>query len=278
MAARYADLHLHTHYSDGSDSPARVVERAVAAGLSAIAITDHDTLAGLPEGEAAARDAGLEFLRGVEISASQGAHEVHILGFGVRLDDAELTAALQKLGDGRHERSAKMVDKLNALGIPITFDAVTAQAGPGGAIGRLHIARELHATDHVKTVQDAFNRFIGAGKRAYVPKTRLSCERGIELIHGAGGLAFLAHPGIGTTHTILPKLLTFPFDGIEVYHSKHSPGKSDGYLQLAKERGLLVTGGSDCHGDIKGQEEMGKTKLAWEWYNRIVQRLATEDR
>jgi hypothetical protein len=277
-AKRYADLHLHTHYSDGSDAPARVVERAVAAGLSAIAITDHDTLAGLEEGEAAARATGIEFLRGVEVSASHGKHEVHILGFGVRLDNADLNTELQRLCDGRHERAVKIVEKLNALGIPITLDAVTVHAGPGAAVGRMHIARELSAGGHVKTVQDAFNRYIGAGKRAYVPKARLSCERAIELIHGAGGLAFLAHPGIGTTHTILPSLLTFPFDGIEVYHSKHSPGQSDAFLQLANERGLLITGGSDCHGEIKGQAEMGKVKLAWEWYNRIARAVVAKGR
>jgi len=273
MAARYADLHLHTHYSDGSDSPERVVERAVAAGLSAIAITDHDTLAGVDEGEAAARAAGLEFLRGVEVSASNGKHEVHILGFGIRLDDADLNAALTHLCDSRNERAVKMVERLNALGIPIALDAVTAHAGPGAAIGRMHVARELHAAGHVKTVQDAFSRYIGVGKRAYVSKSRLTCERVIDLIHGAGGHAFLAHPGIGTTHTILPKLLTLPFDGIEVYHSKHSPGQSDAYLQLAKERGLLVCGGSDCHGDTKTYPEMGKVKLSWEWYTGIVEAI-----
>ncbi|MCL4694506.1 MAG: PHP domain-containing protein [Candidatus Hydrogenedentes bacterium] len=274
MTARYADLHLHTHYSDGSDSPARVVERAVAAGLSAIAITDHDTLAGVEEGEAKARAAGLGFLRGVEISASHGKHEVHILGFGVRMDDAALNDALQRLCESRNERAAKIVERLNGFGIPITLDAVTAHAGPNAAVGRMHIARELHATGHAKSVQDAFNRYIGSGKRAHVPKARLSCEHAIELIHGAGGLAFLAHPGIGTTHTILPSLLTFPFDGIEVYHSKHSPGKSDAFLQLARERNLIVTGGSDCHGEIKGQAEMGKVKLPWEWYSRIAEAIA----
>ncbi len=270
---RYADLHLHTHYSDGSDTPARVVERAVEGGFSAVAITDHDTTAGVLEGETAARAAGLEFLRGVEISAFHGTHEVHILGFGIRLDNLDLDAQLTRLREARETRAAKIVAKLNALGIPVTLDAVSAHAGAGAALGRMHIAHELHSAGRVKTVQDAFDRYLGAGKRAYVPKLRLSCEKAIGLIHHAGGLAFLAHPGIGTTHRILTKLLTLPFDGIEVYHSKHTPGQSDAYLQLAKEKGLLITGGSDCHGEAKGQEEMGKVRLPWDDFTRIQRAL-----
>lgn len=272
-AERYADLHLHTYYSDGSDSPARVVERALEAGFSAIAITDHDTVAGVEEGEAAARAAGIEFIRGTEVSTFYGHSEVHILAFGLRLDDANLGAELLRLTEEREARARLMVQKLNALGIPIAFDAVAARAGSGAAIGRMHVARELHALGRVKTVQDAFNRFLGGGKRAYVPKVGLSCDKALDLIHQAGGLAFLAHPGIGATHRILPRLLVRPFDGIEAYHSKHTPGQTDAYLQLAKERGILVTGGSDCHGNAKTEPEMGKVKLPWEWYQSILESL-----
>ncbi|MCC6698609.1 MAG: PHP domain-containing protein [Candidatus Hydrogenedentes bacterium] len=273
---RYADLHLHTHYSDGSDSPSRVVERAVAAGFSAIAITDHDTLDGVSEGEDAARGAGLGFVRAVEISAGYGKNEVHILGYGVRLDNPELSTTLLHLRESRETRARKTLDKLNALGMPLDFGSVAAQAGPGAAIGRMHIARELNAQGHVKSVQDAFNRFIGAGKRAYVPKTRLTCDHAIELVHGAGGLAFLAHPGIGTTHAILNRLLAHPFDGIEAYHSKHTAGQTDAYLQVAAERGLLVTGGSDCHGTAKTTAEMGKVKLPWARFERLIERLGCQ--
>ena len=137
----------------------------------------------------------------------------------------------------------------------------------------MHIARALHAAGHVKTVQHAFDKYLKPGKPGYVGHPRLECAEAVELIHAAKGLAFLAHPGIGAPVRKLTGLLGLPFDGIECYHSKHSPGKTEMLLQLARERGLLVTGGSDCHGDAKGRAEMGRVRLPMERFHAIVERL-----
>ncbi len=259
----WADLHLHSHYSDGADSPAEVVQRAEELGCSAIALTDHDTVAGVEEGAAAARRAGLVFFAGTEISAQYGKHEVHILGLGVDPAEPKLLAALNTVSAGRIRRAERIVERLRGLEIPITMEDVAKRAG-SGAMGRIHIAQELFAQGYCLTVQDAFDKFIGRGRKAFAPKPALTCDAAIQAIHGAGGAAFLAHPGVGKTGRILTRLLQFPFDGIEAYHSKHTAGEISEYVEAAAAAGLLISGGSDCHGRAKNAPpEMGKVRLAW---------------
>jgi hypothetical protein len=176
------------------------------------------------------------------------------------------------LREARNRRAERIVGKLNAAGVPVTMETLLARAG--GAVGRMHIAREVHALGHARTVQDAFDRYLNAGRRAYVPKARIDCAEALGLIHEAGGLAFVAHPGIGTTRRLLPRLLELPFDGIEAYHCKHGPGHVAEFLELAESRGLLVSGGSDCHGAAKGEPEMGKVRVPVAHYERIRERLA----
>lgn len=239
-----------------------------------MAITDHDTIAALAEARAAAEAFGIEFLNGVEISAAHHGLEVHVLGLGVDPACSTLTDALDGFRQGRIERAEKIMAKLVALGVPIEAQKVFTRA-EGGSVGRMHIAAELHAMGLVPTVQAAFDRYIKGGKPAYVRRPAPSCAGAIELIHAAGGLAFVAHPGIGTMPKLLRTLLNLPFDGIEVYHSRHHPDQSAEFLILARDRDLLVTGGSDCHGAAKGHEpEMGKVRLAWEHYERIKSALA----
>lgn len=269
-------MHLHTNHSDGTDSPARVIERARECGLYAVAITDHDTVSALDEAEQAARAMGIEFLAAVEISATHGRSEVHVLGLGIHRDDAALCSTLDRMRAGRADRVRRIIEKLAARGVAISYEEVAAMSACEGALGRMHIARVMHNRGTVNTVQAAFDQFLGEGKSAFVPKPRLSCAQAIEVIHNAGGLAFLAHPGIGAPRRDLDRFLRLPFDGIEAYHTKHSPGLTDALVQIAAERRLLVTGGSDCHGEAKSPPEMGKVRLPIVYYERIVDALRSQ--
>lgn len=270
----FADLHLHSSYSDGSDTPAEVAARAVALGCAAFALTDHDTIAGVDEARDAAAAAGLGFLPAVEVSAQFAGGELHIVGMGIDIHNGALLASLDEVRNAREQRARRMVERLNTLGVPVEWDRVVEQTG-GGVVGRMHIARAVHEVGAVRDVQAAFDKYIRRGRRAYIDRKRMSCTDAIDLIHGAGGLAFVGHPGIGSLDRKLPRLLALPFDGIEAYHSKHSPGKTAAFLQMAEERGLLVSGGSDCHGTAKRDPEMGKVRVPMECYERIKERLAT---
>lgn len=267
----YADLHLHTHYSDGADPPATVVERARALGFAGIAITDHDTVAGINEAAAAAADSKMAFLPGVEISATYGQIEIHVVGLGIHPGDAVLLEALHTVQEARQHRADRIIGRLNTLGVTITRDEVERVAGGASALGRMHIARALHERGDSKTVQDAFFRYIGRTGKAFIPKRSLSCNKAIDLIHSAGGVAILGHPGVGTTvRHILARLFTLPFDGIEAYHSQHTPGEVTQYLEIARERQLLVSGGSDCHGVKEdGSFEMGKVRIPMRYFEGI---------
>ncbi len=265
---RWVDLHLHTHYSDGADAPAAVAARAAELGASAIAITDHDTLAALPEAAAACASHGIEFLPGVEISSRAGSKELHILGLGVRPDDAPLIATLRRMAAARADRGRRMVERLAQLGVPVSWDDIAGRAG--GVVGRMHIAQAVVAAGHAQTIQDAFDKFIKAGRPAYVPRETLTPREAVDAIHAAGGLAFVAHPGVGDLESRLESLLTEGFDGVEVFHSKHGPHHQQRFATLAAERGLLISGGSDCHGNVKGDGLlMGRVRVPYAVYEAI---------
>ncbi|MBX7256217.1 MAG: PHP domain-containing protein [Candidatus Hydrogenedentes bacterium] len=267
-------MHLHSNFSDGTDAPARVVERAAELGISALALTDHDTVGGVLEAREAARLAGIAFLSGVEITAHFQGFEVHTLGLGIDVHNDALVASLDRLREGRTARAMRIVDKLRGLGIPITFDRVAERAAGEASIGRIHIARELNAMGLCKTVQGAFEKYIGEGRKAYEANPRMPLEKAIELIHDSGGLAFLAHPGIGPVRRRVARLLELPFDGLEAYHSKHSPGQTDEYSRLAEAKGLLVGGGSDCHGATGRKPDMGKVRVPYARFEALNERLS----
>ncbi|HRK35962.1 MAG TPA: PHP domain-containing protein [Candidatus Hydrogenedentes bacterium] len=271
MTTGFADLHLHTLYSDGSDTPERVVERAMEAGVSALAITDHDTVEGVAAAAEAAKRAGLRFLSGTELSAHFDHGDVHILGLGVQIDAPPLLESLDRMRASRAQRAERILERLAARGMPISLDATAHD----GVVGRMHIAQALLAAGHVKSVQQAFDKFLQRGKPGYVAQVKMECATAIDVIHAAGGLAFIAHPGIGAPKRKLSSLLEMPFDGLEAYHSKHSPGLSEMLSQLALDRGLLITGGSDCHGEVKGKAEMGRVRLPLHYFDRICDALAT---
>jgi len=267
----FVDLHLHTCHSDGSDTPEAVVARAVAAGAAAIALTDHDTVAGVVAGRRAAGEAGMGFLTGTEISTWFEGREIHVLGLGINVENRALLAALDDLCDARRNRGRAILARLAVLGMQLP-DSVVASAGESS--GRMQIAQALAAAGHVKKPQEAFDRYLNGGKPAFVPKRSMPIAEAVDLIHGAGGLAFLAHPGLGkTVRKLLPKLLLLPFDGIEAYHISHTPGRVAEFTDLAQERGLLVTGGSDCHGSVKGKPLLGKVQTPLAAYDAICARL-----
>ena len=252
----FVDLHLHTVHSDGTRTPEAVVGLAHQARLSAIAITDHDSLAGLPAGAAAAASCGIEIIPGVELSAVDGRSDVHILGYFVNPETPGLDHELGRLRDGRLDRAERIVARLDELGVSVRLDRVLEIAGTG-AVGRPHIATALVEAGRARSIEDAFDRWLGYHGPAYVPKRALSTADAIALVRGANGVAVLAHPGSLRRDDLIPGLKTMGLAGIEVWHPKHDAGRVTHYTAMADALGLLVTGGSDYHGGGRGQSEVG---------------------
>ncbi len=258
------DLHLHTTHSDGSRTPADVVKLAHGAGVSALAITDHDITTGIPEAMAAGQELGIEIIPGIEISSRHGESELHVLGYFLKWQDPQLNERLMTLRESRHRRNPKIVELLQAAGIDITYDEVRAVAG-SDSVGRPHIARVLMDKKVVTSAKEAFDRFLAEGKPAYVPRDLPSPVDAIRWIREAGGLAVLAHPTWvktveGTLTDLARQLKEQGLAGVEVHYSTHTPRQTRDYLSLAKTLGLLVTGGSDFHGLTKPDIEVGTGK------------------
>jgi len=233
------------------------------AGLSAVALTDHDTLGGLDEAAAAAVRLGVRLVPGVELSAMDGDREVHVLGLHVERS-GPLEDALSTFRDTRVVRAREIVARLNALGVPLTFDAVAAHAG-GGAIGRPHLARALIEEGWARDSRDAFDRYLGAGRPAYVPKHRLDMADAIGLIHAAGGLAILAHPGGEGRRETVQRFVALGLDGLEVRHPGHSAEDVARLTALADFFGLAASGGSDWHGATEGPRVLGAMRVPAVW-------------
>jgi predicted metal-dependent phosphoesterase TrpH len=263
---------MHSTASDGSRSPADVVRAAKAAGLVAIALTDHDSVAGLAEARAAGAELGVRIVNGIELSAVEGDHETHILGLHLA-EPGVLERALEDLRDMRQRRARQIVDKLVALGVLVTFDSVLQQAA-GGAVGRPHVARTLVGEGWATDVRDAFDRYLGAGRPAYVAKEQLDMAHAIAMIHEAGGLAVLAHPGAGGTRERLTALTALGLDGVEVKHPSHSSGDQTRLRTLSEQLGLVVSGGSDWHGAADGPRTIGMMQVPEDWLARQDARVA----
>jgi hypothetical protein len=255
------DLHLHTTYSDGSRSPADVLALAKAAGVSALAITDHDTLDGLPEALEAGKALGIEVIPGIEISSRYEESELHVLGYFLDWHDPELLDRLARLRASRHRRNPRIIDKLNELGLALTYEEVKALARTD-AVGRPHIARVLMDKGYVTSAKEAFDRYLAEGAAAYVPRELPTPSEAIAWIRAARGLPVLAHPswvnanGAGLLK-LCESLKAAGLAGIEVHYSTHKPQQTADYLQIAKQLDLLVTGGSDFHGLTKPDIEVG---------------------
>jgi predicted metal-dependent phosphoesterase TrpH len=247
------DLHTHTLHSDGTFSPRQLVELARERGLDVLAVTDHDTTGGLAEAFLAGADLGVEIVPGVELSTVREGHGIHVLSYYVDEDNPDLAAELQRLREDRLRRGEGMVAKLRELGYPITFERVR-EIAEGGNIIRPHVAQALVEAGVVATVKDAFSEdLIGTGGRAYVEKHALHPVEALALIHRAGGVGVLAHPGTWREASPVPEavvdeLVEGGLDGIEAAHPEHTPEMEQGYVALAERHGLFWTGSSDCHG------------------------------
>lgn len=267
------DLHLHSTASDGILSPRKVVEAAKAVGLSVIALTDHDTVSGVAEAVKAGESVGVRVIRGVELSAHEDSSgkEVHVLGLHVtRLEalDVELSALREK----RSERARLIVERLRELGVAITLEGVLAQSD-GGAVGRPHIARAMIQAGAVADQREAFDRYLGQGRPAFVPKAPFLIEDAIRIIHEAGGIAIWAHPAHTANRERVERLKARGLDGLEVRHPSHSPDAAASLEALCDFLGLVPSGGSDWHGPV-GERTLGGQVIPREWLER-QERLVT---
>lgn len=267
----YVDLHMHSTASDGALPAPEVVASAARASLAAIALTDHDTLAGVPAAAAAGERLGVRVVPGVELSTYDGG-EVHLLGLHISRADV-LETRLASFREGRRTRAARIVERLNELGVAITMDDVLRQAGEeggrgGGAIGRPHIARAMVESGVARNQRDAFDRWLGAGRPAYVEKEHLAMPDAIDLLHAAGGIAVLAHPGAAATRARLQELRDIGLDGVEVRHPGHSAEATARIGALADHLGLLPSGGSDWHGAAEGTRTIGCMDIPGAWLER----------
>lgn len=269
MTPRRIDLHLHTHFSDGTFTPEEVIRRAIEAGLSAISITDHDTLSGLAPARAAAGTA-IELIPGVEITVAFRDRDLHLLGYGFREKDPALNRFLQDARIRRHGRIRTMVDRLKERGVEVTFEEVLAVAGNGDSMGRPHLAEVLLRKGVVGSMPEAFDRFLGDRAPCFVKQATLTVSEAAQMIRQAGGVSVLAHPRRLVEDEWIPELVAAGIQGIEVYHPDHTPAVAEMYRRMATTLGLQITGGSDCHGARKiGGPAIGTVPVSYELLERL---------
>ena len=269
----FADLHLHTTFSDGTFTPEEVVAHGKRLGFAALALTDHDTVEGCERMAAACAAEHIEFIAGSELTAEFGEHELHILGYFLDTQHPRLLNEMAKFQAVRQQRIRDMVARINELGVPLETEAVFALANCR-APGRPHVARALVKANLCANLDEAFERFLKRHRPAWVPKMKMSALDAIALIHEAGGLAVMAHPGLNKCDEVIPELVKAGLDGIECYHTKHTNTTAARYLNFTKQYGLLVTGGSDCHGLSKGKPLIGGIKLPIHYVHKMQKALA----
>lgn len=266
-----ADLHIHTTASDGRLSPGQVIEEAIRAGLSEIAITDHDTVDGLLDiykNRRAVKQ--LAIIPGIEFSTDLPGHEVHILGYGIDIFSSILREQLARLLADRSTRAQKMVAKLNNLGYSIEYDRVLELSGKTSSIGRPHIARALLEKGYFSTISEVFAAVLDKNCPAYVPHYKMDIKTVLEVIKAAGGRSVLAHPGLIGGDCIVEDIINAGVDGLEAYHPTHNTKQISKYLAMAQKYNLLVTGGSDFHG-IPGRypEKLGDFTVSSQFAKKL---------
>jgi predicted metal-dependent phosphoesterase TrpH len=277
------DLHLHTTASDGALTPAQIVQRAGRLGLKVIAITDHDTIAGVAEAQAAGARAGVEVIAGVEINTDVNGGEVHVLGYFVDPGHPELNEKLAVIREGRVGRAKRMAEVLTAMGAPVSFERILQIAGEG-AVGRPHVAQALLEARHVSSLGEAFEKYIGRNSPAYVERMKFTPAEACALIHRAGGLPVVAHPvsfdRYGKIRTrvgeldLLPGMLEEGLAGLEVYYTGYDAITIEVLLKLARQYGLLVTGGTDFHGMRPSEADLGSVYVPMKVVRRLKERHA----
>ena len=270
---RFADLHTHTHHSDGTRSSRDVIDTARGHGITILSISDHDNLAAYFEAKIYADSRDVKLIPGVELSCAWQGHDIHILAYAFDPLDERIEARLRSFRNTRADRGKRMVDRLASLGIRIDHRRVE-QLAAGGAMGRPHVARALVEAGHVQTVAEAFDRLIGAGKPAYVEKERFRIEEAVSLVHDAGGVTSIAHPTLYAGHEhVVPQILDLGVDAIEVLHPEVDEANREMYMNLARFRGKFMTGGSDDHGTVKTAQTLGTIKVPESMIGPILDRL-----
>ncbi|MDP3940227.1 MAG: PHP domain-containing protein [Deltaproteobacteria bacterium] len=266
--SRFVDLHTHSTFSDGTLDPRRLVAEARKAGLAAIALTDHDVLDGLAEAREAGREEGVEIIAGVEISARSKHGEVHVLGLDVsggEAPESPLQLVLARQRDARQSRAARVLEKLESLGMPLDLDEVRRISGEG-SLGRPHIASAMVARGYVGSIEEAFARYLKEGGPGYAPREAVSAEEAVTLIRDAGGLASVAHPAFVRTRdhdeleAFLASLVDAGLEGLECFTSAHDEAATAACVRIARRLSLVPTGGSDFHGDRKTNVRLGRTR------------------
>lgn len=270
----YADLHTHTSCSDGTLTPDDLVERAAGRGVRVLSVTDHDTVEGIGSAQAAAEAHGLQFVSGVELSVTVEEREVHLLAYGVEPSHEGLQRHLQAMAEARRERARRMVERLQALNIDVQDEQLEAAVESSSSVGRPHVAAALVRGGHVESVDQAFEEYLGQGQPGFVAKPAVPAENALSLVHEAGGVGVLAHPGHWTPSACLRQLVEAGLDGIEIIHPSHDASLRQYYERFARGHDLLETGGSDYHGRSEEDEEnlgtVGMTRLQWERFREAV--------
>ena len=254
------ELHCHSTASDGDLTPTELVERAVALGITSLAITDHDSVDGVPEAMEAARTLSLRIVPGVELSCHFEGKEVHLLGYFFEYRDPDFQELLVKMREERRQRVHRIIEKLKAMGVELSYEAVEDQAS-GDAIGRPHVARALVAAGRAESVAAAFDLYIGNSGPAYVGRSLLSLEDGIEAIRMAGGVSVLAHPGAYHDWARVERILKLPLIGVEVWHPSHKKAERKRAKRLGGRYNKILTGGSDFHGPRGDYHELGSSQV-----------------
>lgn len=266
-----ADLHLHTNFSDGTFTPEELAAHAKRHDLRAIALTDHDTMEGCARTAAACKDSGIQFIPATELTAEQDGIELHLLGYYLDSENETLKGQLTKFQEVRQNRIVEITERLRGLGVQLEAESVFRLANCR-APGRPHVARAMVKEGYVGSLDEAFERFLKKGKPAWAPKFKMSAAEAIELIHQAGGVAVLAHPGLSRADETIDALIRSGLDGLECFHTKHSTYVTEHYLEIAEKHGLVVTGGSDCHGMSKGRPLIGTLKIPYQYVEWLEQR------
>lgn len=269
----FADLHIHTYYSDSTSSPREVVDEAVKNGLSCISITDHDVFDGIAPTQEIAKEAGLEVIPGIELSSEFEGRDIHILGYFIDFQKGPLYEKIESYLDERVRRMKQMIMNLKGVGInDIEYEEVAALT-QSRAVGRPHLASLLLQKGHVTSMKSAFDKYLAYGCAGYAPKFKQSPFEAIDLIHQSGGLAVMAHPMLTQKDELIARLAKAGLDGLEVYYPNCMPLVTTFYEKIGRKHGLLLTGGSDAHGKAKVYTYVGKEQIPYELVEKMKAKL-----
>jgi HisJ family histidinol phosphate phosphatase len=269
----FADLHIHTYYSDSTSSPQEVVDEAVKNGLSCISITDHDVIDGVVPTMEAAKLVNLEVIPGIELSSEFEGKDIHILGYYVDFQKGPLFEKISSFLDERVKRMKQMIVNLQSVGIKdITYEEAAAMT-KSRAVGRAHLATLLIQKGHVNNFKSAFDKYLAVGRPGFAPKFKQTPFEAIDLIHQSGGLAVMAHPMVTQKDELISRLVKAGMDGLEVYYANTMPAVTQFYVNLARKHKLLLTGGSDAHGKTKVFTYVGKEQIPYELVEKMKEKL-----